>query len=340
MKYYLVNGYRPSPHKPKMTEHGYITTNFSFSDTSTRYEIARRCKESAVDLLPLGENVFLRVPKCGRLSVFVYGAYDAFILIAARSQRKAYLLGTAFRAAATCFLGMPPFSHDDVYLFELASAPTPDLSRLDLARSLAGLRDFEGSPDIAVELGLRTGTSLDHVQIAEACRIAREANKSPVVHDALLHLEYSRDLVWGFMVGSFYQSHYSRDRQELTRYELERRYLENRFCYDSAFVSAFRGIECVLDKPHFRKGEILQLLSEADGRYGTSFTSQCHRSFHEVFSTKKKMWRYADLIGYYLTLRNAVSAHGNPSPPRIVMEDQVFEIQYFLQSMIADILIP
>jgi hypothetical protein len=141
------------------------------------------------------------------------------------------------------------------------------------------------------------------------------------------------------MVGSFYESHYSRDRREVSHYELERTYLENRFRYDSAFVSAFRGIECVLGQPHFKKADISKLLSEADWRYDSTFASQRHRSWHEIFSTKRKWWRYADLIAYYLKLRNAVSAHGNPSPPHIVMEDQVFEIQYLLQSMIADILI-
>jgi hypothetical protein len=189
-------------------------------------------------------------------------------------------------------------------------------------------------------MAIGAGTGLDHIQITRTCNVVRQAITRPVILDALLHLEYSRTLVWGFMVGSFYESHYSRDRREFSRYELERMYLENRFRYDSAFVSAFRGIECVLGKPHFKKNHILGLLSKADQRYGTAFASQRHRSWHEVFSTKKKWWSYEDLIADYLRLRNAVSAHGNPSPPHIVMEDQVFEIQYVLQSMIADILIP
>lgn len=126
----------------------------------------------------------------------------------------------------------------------------------------------------------------------------------------------------------------------MSRYELKRRYFEDRFRYDSAFLSAFRGIECVLGKPTFKRKDIGQLLLQADHRHGTSFASGNHRSWHEVFSSKRKWWSYEKLIAHYLTLRNAVAAHGNPSPRYIVMEDQVLEIQYLLRSMIAEIVFP
>lgn len=340
MRYFVANGYYPSPHAPQTHADGYSTVSFGRLGNPTRKRMARRYKEVGVALPPLGEKVFLRVPRSGRVSVFVHGAYEAFVLIVANSQRRGYLLANAFRAAATCFQGLPPGNNYDAYLLELASAPTPDQSCRDLARLIGQRHGGDRAPDTSLEIAIGSGTRLDHVQIRSACDVAREAITRPVILDALLHLEYSRTLVWGFMAGSFYESHYSRDRREASRYELERTYLENRFRYDSAFVAAFRGIECVLSKPHFKKGRIPELLSKADQRYGGAFASQQHRSWHEVFSTKKKWWSYADLIAYYLDLRNAVSAHGNPSPPHIVMEDQVFEIQYLLQSMLADILIP
>ena len=340
MRYFVANGYSPSPHAPQMAAHGYSKVTFLPSSNSTRRQMARQYKEAGVPLPPLGEKVFVRVPRHGRLAVFLHGAYEAFVLVAASSQRRAYLLANTFRAVTSCFQGITPVNEYKAYLLELASAPTPDMSRRDLARSIAQREDYDTYPDHTLELLIGSGTVLDHVQIARSCDVVPQAITQPVILDALLHLEYSRTLVWGFMVGSFYESHYSRDRRELSRYQLERKYLENRFRYDSAFVSAFRGIECVLGKPHFKKTHIRGLLSKADRRYGTAFSSQPHRSWHEVFSTKKKWWSYADLIAYYLKLRNAVSAHGNPSPPHTVMEDQVFETQYLLQAMIADILIP
>lgn len=337
MRYFIANGYRPSPHPPQSRGDSYTTVSFGGTGESSRKQMIRRYREAGVPLPPLGEKVFLRVPQRGRLSVFVFGPYEAVVLIAAKSQRNAYLIGNAFRAVVTCFQGLSPVNNYDYYLLELVAEPTPNMSRRDLAVAIAERENAERGPDISLEM---SGTVLDHVQIASACEIARQAIRKPVILNALLHLEYSRQLVWGFMVGSYYECHYARDRVRLSHYELERRYLEDRFRYDSAFVSAFRGIECVLGKPHFRQPEIQGLLVEADQKYGTLFASGRHRSWHEVFSTKRKWWTYDDLLAYYLKLRNAVSAHGNPSPPHIVMEDQVFEIQHLLQSMIVDILVP
>jgi hypothetical protein len=340
MRYFVANGFRPSPHAPQKHSHGYSNVGFGRTGQDTRRQMARRYKEAGVPLPALGETVFLRVPGCGRISVFVHGPYEAFILIAARSQRKAYLLGNAFRAVTTCFQGQTPCNNYDAYLLEIDGGPKPDMSHRDLARAIEPPSLSGREPDIQLEMALGSGTGLDHFQLARASDIAGQAMSRPAILDALLHLEYSRILVWGFMVGSFYESHYRRDRREFSRYELERAYLENRFRYDSAFVSAFRGIECVLGKPHFKRAHIPALLVSTDRRYGTTFASGRHRSWHEVFSTRKKWWGYVDIVAYYLKLRNAVSAHGNTSPPHIVMEDQVFEIQCLLQSMLTDILIP
>jgi len=126
----------------------------------------------------------------------------------------------------------------------------------------------------------------------------------------------------------------------MTRYDLDKRYLENRIEYDTAFLSAFRGIEALLQKPHFRKNEVKALLSNADSKNGTSFSKRKYKSFHEIFSSRKRFWSYEEIIIHYLRLRNAVAAHGNIDPPNIIMEDQVFEIQMLLKSMFMEILDP
>ena len=340
MRYFFVNGFNPSPHPPNISPHGYSQTHFSGVAGETRQERVARYQRADVDVPKLGETIFLRLRGVGRISVFVYGAYDAFIMVVASSQRKAYLVGNALRAAATCFLGHPPLERQSGYLLELTKKPSHDMTRRDITH----LINPPGSPareeNLFLERELASGTGIDHVQLSEVCNIVARAIHHPRLLDALMHLEYSRILVWGFMVGSFYDSHYSRDRQELSRYQLERSYLENRFRYDSAFVSAFRGIECVLGRPGFKRSNISRLLVKTDRELGTSFSTSKHRSWHEMFSSRRKWWKYEDIIAHYLQLRNSVSAHGNPSPPHIVMEDQVFEIQYLLQSMLGDILIP
>lgn len=287
----------------------------------------------------LGETPFLVKPQLGRISLFIHGPYDAVLLIIAKSQRKAYVLANTLRAIITCYHGIAPWETFNGFLLEFQIRPTPDMSREDLVLAIAPTFIRDKSARMALEIDLGSGSGLNYIQLTNACGFASVAISHLPILDALLHLEYSRNLVWGYMVGSFYESHYCRDRQKLTRYQLEGAYLENRFRYDSAFVSAFRGIECILGAPHFKRGQIATLLEKTDHTFGTSFSSTKYRSWHEIFSSRRKWWRYEDLISYYLKLRNAVSAHGNPSPPHIVMEDQVFEIQYLLQDMIADIVI-
>jgi len=339
MKHFLANGYCPSPHPPKLHADGY--SNISFGGTvKTRKQRARSYREAGLDVPKLGETKFLSRAKIGRISLFVHGAYDTFIMVVAPSQRKAYLLGNTLRVAMTCFHGNPPMEQSSGYLLELSNPPTTDMNAADLANLINPSLFPDRDENLMLERELESGTGVNHIQLAEGCKIVANALDHPRLLDALMHLEYSRNLVWGFMVGSFYECHYSRDRRQLTRYQLERAYLENRFRYDSAFVSAFRGIECILGKPHFRKPEITFLLRNVDREFGTSFSTSRHRSWHEVFSSRRRWWKYDDLLTYYLKLRNAVSAHGNPSPPHIVMEDQVLEIQYFLQSMLGDILLP
>jgi len=340
IKYFLVNGFNPSPHPPHIEQNGYSEIYFGRINGESRERRVKRYQEAGVDVPNLGEKVFLRLRGIGRISVFVHGAYDAFIMLVAPSQRKAYLLGNGLRAATTCFHGNPPLELRNGFLLMLTKRPSQDMTLSELAKLINPHISPKSYESVMLEGELGSGTGINHIQLYEACSIVSRAIESPRIMDALMHLEYSRTLVWGFMVGSFYESHYSRERELLTRNQLERAYLENRFRYDSAFVSAFRGIECVLGKPHFKQAEIALLLSRIDHEFQTSFSSSKHRSWHEMFSSRRKWWKYENIIAYYLKLRNAVSAHGNPSPPHIVMEDQVFEIQYLLQAMLAEILLP
>jgi hypothetical protein len=340
MRYFLANGYKPTPPPPKKTQKDYQEIHFSRISGETRWQRAKRYREANVEIPRLGETVLLRRPGLGRISIFVHGNYDAFIMVVASSQRKAYLLGNALRAALTCFYGEPPPKRSSGNLLELGKRPRPDMYSRDLVALINPLLSRDKLESLLLENEIGCGVGVMHVHLAEGSKIVENALTRPRLVDALMHLEHSRNLVCGFMVGSFYETHYKRDRRELTRYQLERIYLENRLQYDSAFVSAFRGIECLLGRPFIKKREIGVLLSKADHEYGVRFSSENHRSWHEIFTSRCARWKYEEIISYYLDLRNAVSAHGNPSPPHIVMEDQVFEIQYILHSMLLKILLP
>jgi hypothetical protein len=338
-KRFFVNGYNPSAHSPQENSTGgFIQTNFSPDAKITRSQRKRSYINAGIELPPLGETVFLRKQNIGRILIYVHGGYRAFIMIVAQSQRKAYLLGNGLKAILTCFQGLPPVENMSGYLLEFTNSPSIDMCDEDIANLINPPFGGDRSINQTMICEIGTGTGIDHVQMRSACEVLDTAIDNNNLLDALMHLDYSLTLVWGDMTGSDYESHYSRDRKEACRYTMERQYLENRFRYDSAFVSAFRGIECILGKPHFRRHEIVNLLLRVDKRYGSNFNSGKYRSWHELFSSRRKYWRFSELIAKYLDLRNAVSAHGNPSPPHIVMEDQVFEIQYLLRLMLVSIL--
>jgi hypothetical protein len=84
------------------------------------------------------------------------------------------------------------------------------------------------------------------------------------------------------------------------------------------------------------KSEIGRQLRAVDDKFGTSFCSTRWKSYHEVFSSGRKRWRFDELIAHYLDVRNAVAAHANPSPPFQLREDQVFELQLLVKSMLYD----
>lgn len=340
MRYFLATGIAPCPHPPQRHLDGYSCIGFSSVMGETRRQRMKRYQKAGIAVPDLGETVFLRHKQFGRISVFVYGAFNAFILIVAKSQRNAYLLGNSLRAALSCFYGHSPTEHPSGYLLELSRPPSPHMSDRDLAILINPHLRSATDGELLPYMEPQCGPGIDHVELEQGCALVRNALSSRFVLDALLHLDHSRTLVWGFMNGSFYDSHYSPDRKALSRYSLERAYLENRFRYDSAFVSAFRGLESLLGKPGFSESQIPDILLKTDTQFSTSFAKRRHRSRFEVFSSRKKRWTYKELIAYYLKLRNAVSAHGNPKPRYIVMEDQVLEIQSLLQRMLAYILVP
>ncbi len=183
-------------------------------------------------------------------------------------------------------------------------------------------------------LGLHSGTGINHIKLTKACNFISKVIVTPRLLDAIIHLDFSYYLVKD-MVGSIYET---KDRKEISKYELDRIYFENRNRYDHSFLSAFRGIELLMGKPSFKKYEVTNLLKSLDDEFGTSFTTTRYKSSHEIFSSHRRWWRYEEIIIKYLDLRNAVAAHGNQNTPKIIMEDQVFEIQFLLKIMFLHIL--
>jgi len=162
----------------------------------------------------------------------------------------------------------------------------------------------------------------------------------PNVHlvEALSYLGHSRYLFYGYMVGSYYHCHYKHDRNELSRHQMQKKYLENRERYELSFVSAFKGIERIFKVGQIRKREIgdrLVGLGIPDIQPETMY-----RRWHETFSGYKKDISYSDIIKHFLDIRNTVAAHANPSPPDhfLISEDSLIEVQLFLSELCENVL--
>src|SRR2546427_11662700 len=102
----------------------------------------------------------------------------------------------------------------------------------------------------------------------------------------------SRMLFCGYATGSYYLAHYSRDRRATSRREMEKRYLENRYRYETAFLAAFKGIERYFKNSNFNKFQIRSLFSNVS--YKNVGADIKFTRFHEIFLGLSKSTIYAE----------------------------------------------
>ena len=330
MKYFVLTGLLPCAFEDHMSV-GHKSEKRSITARKKSYE------REGVKPLKGGEHPLVSVKGYGRISKFVYDLDEALVLIAARSQNRAYLLAHAFTGALSLIgVGVP--EDDGWELWELAAQPTEDMTTHKIARCCKVPSWYEG--DVAFRyIGLRNGTVLGDHQMRVASSIVPKAIQSPGLLHGLLHLQFSYGLVYGFMVGSYYASHYCRERRSIPRYILDKQYHENRIKFELAFLSTFRGIEAVLGKNGIRENDIHRLLVKFDHRHGTSFSSAKYTSWYETFSGGKKKMPYCKKIAEFLKLRNITAAHANLNSPSMIKQDQVLEAEYLLSEFLCSGLI-
>lgn len=332
MRYFILNVVLPNANSSAP----YISRSF----TSTTRERLKFYRSSATKPPSTRERVFLRKRGIGSLSVFVFDVDAALILIKATSQKKAYLIADSIKAFFSVFAGKYfPLDRSFESLVEIAAMPTPTMTITQILDTYRQISPYSVDTEwLARELS--SGVYVTDEEIEWACNLtSRVLDDFRFVH-ALQHLAQSHYLFAGFMVGSYYDSHYRHDRRAERAYFREKKYLENRTRYDLAFLSAFRSIEATLGKCNFSKRDIPALLDALDKKHATTFSTSQWHSFHEIFSGGKKKVPYCDIIAKHLLLRNAVAAHGNTQPPFDITEDNVFEIQMLASSMISQVIRP
>ena len=328
MKYFILLGLIPETYEgaPQL---GNVPT--------TRRERRRRWRAIQSQLPREGEHVFLRQRSLGRLSILVHDVCDTLLMVSARSQRKAYALAMPFRSYLTVYLGFDLVDGgDDFFLAELTARPKLTATTRELASLYRQLQaHYPTNPEFLAH-AMASGTGIFHSQIRGACKFVERVLAAPQLIASLTHLEQSHGLFRGHMTSSQYHRQYQHERRLESAYLLEKKYLENRTVYDLAFLSAFRALEALLGTGQIKKREVGKLLHALDGKFGTSFCSKPWKSYHEVFSSRRKTWNFDELIIRYLDVRNAVAAHANPSPPFALREDQVLEIQRLVANMLYD----
>jgi len=332
MRYFLINGYLPYPYVLEAVGDKSVP-HLSRHSSDTLEQRTERYRRHGLPPPSLGETTLFSEPKIGRIALLVFGNLHTALLVAARSQPKAYRLGKDLRAILTCIHGLEPPQYMDDFLFELKAKPTGKMTLQEMAKAIRRPAYWTNPGSRVLEIDLKSGIHLDAQELSEALVILKRSIGDWRLHQALRHLENSYSIVWGFMVGSYYESHYSWDRANFSNYDLHKLYYESQVEYELGFLSAFRGIEALLGKNHLRKPELRKLLLRIDEKYKTHFSKNPYKSYFEIFSSKIHHWQYHELLSKYLYLRNSVAAHANPKPPSQVSVDQVLELQHLLKHM-------
>lgn len=334
VRYFLLQGYVPE------VAIGSRWQIFAASPVGGREARLRDWASSYGSDQPLveGERCLVRVPELGRISLFVHDVWTAHLLVAARSQEKAYRLALPFRAFTTIYSGYAREEGLTEYLVELTQKPSETDSTHFIAENyLQGGRD----PDY-YGLALGSGWGLLTQVMRAGSIFVKQIVQSEQHELALKYLERSHYLLSGFMTGSYYYAHYRHERREQSPSERRKNFLEMSSVYDLAFLSAFRSMEALLGcgARSLEKGEIRAKLEGLDEQYGTCFSTEKWESLYHFFTTRRRRWSYVEMITAFLDVRNAVAAHANPSPPFALTEDQVFELQNLAGSMIYESIMP
>lgn len=267
----------------------------------------------------------------------VYYDWDrGLLMIQAPSRPKAYQVGEAVNGLFSVFLGYEQDpNRDSFWLHECRRVPQADWSSKDIVANLLHV-DRPEPEDILHDLQSGYGLQFHHVE--HLARYLPALALSQRLTTALMHFRESRQLFSGFMVGSFYHSHYRHDRRESPRWLMQKRYFEQRARYELTFVAAFKAIESFFGVTMLRRNNLDRAFAHLSCPLITS--RKIYRRRHEIFLRFPARVTYRDLILHFLDLRNAVAAHANPAPPPrfVLSEDNLFEIQLFVTRLIGDAL--
>lgn len=256
-------------------------------------------------------------------------------IVEARNRESAYRVCSIIRAYFTIWVDWDPCVYEgETWIHELISLPEYSWTINDLLAA----HDPNIHPNIENMEEFRFKVQqctfiLPHILPRFKYFIGKVLGDQKITN-ALFHLTYSHRIFNGFMVPSYYSSHYRWDVEKLTEGQRERAYLENRPQYESAFLSAFKAIEYFLGKPGLKENEIEGLVVKCG--YPNLVCDPVYRRRFEIYIEKSPTTHTTEIISEFLKMRNATAGHGNHSPPKRlrVSFDSVYEIQNFVAVLI------
>lgn len=263
----------------------------------------------------------------------VYYEFDiGHFLIKAPSRCEAYFLAYLIRGFFGIFLGWIPYDSSNYYfLQEVNKIPKPTWTESDLLKEL---KQINYGDDLLLILHLSGGHIIDEESIKNLKKFINATINNSMLIESINNLLESRFLFNGYMVDSYYHIHYKHDRRDTSELELEKRYYENRYIYELAFLSAFKGIEGYFGVNSIKKSKVKSMFKKVKHRDVKPET--VYTRHHEIFSGSNEKITYEEIIIHFLLTRNVIAAHSNKKPPSHLKfsEDNIFEIQRFLSELI------
>lgn len=328
MRYFVING---------LLGQSYESQTIPLDDISSNK--LKTIHKKAISLKPRLETIKIASYKKGSISKWKYNENHCKFIVKARNLEIAYQIGISFKNIIKIYIGLSDgddLIHDQ--LIELKNIPNPKKGIDSLVDNYKSIWPYH------IDKRMLKNELLSGVQVEDfRLEWTLKAQKNILAHKNLLYaldsLSLSHHEAGGYMTGSYFQFHYSRDRIAEPQDMKKKKYFENKMRYDNAFLSAFKAIEFILQKGNINKKEIGKLLIRYKNKYNVQL-DKSYQAYHLKLMRKKINWDIDEILDYFLLIRNSVAAHGNVPSKHIILEDEVYEVQRFAEYLLGSIISP
>jgi len=337
-KYYLLSRLI-LPMRESGTLHGF-GNNESIEKKQKAYEeFAGFDNNSIVGNSPPQNYTFLKLSKTDEIKV-VYFDYDCGnFLIKTNSRRSAYSIANIIYGYHCLYRSWVPDPDTPIYfLQEIKRIPKYNWTITDVIAALdEKIHSWYGVPE---SCAMKAGFEVSNFTHEDLKIFLTFYYRNFDAREVLDYLLKSIQICGGVPNESYYHFNYILDRKEESRTVLNKRYFEHRITYETSFITAFKGVERFFKVAQIRKKEINNIFRNIS--YEDISPDTIYTRYFEIFSGHKKQIKYRKLIEHFLELRNSVAAHGNLKDPKrkIIIEDNIIEIQFFLQELLEKVLKP